>query len=385
MAPNITITKVDDSGGATLQPGDTIRYTITITNTGDMDALNAILSDAIDANTTLTDGTLDVTPIARNDSYTVDIGAEIMTGAGSGVLEGNDSDPDGGTLLVSAVQGSSSNVGNQATTNQGGTITMLANGGFNYIPPSGFSGTDTFEYTVTDDEGDTDTAIVSILVGQINDAPVALDDTASTDEDTAVMGNAIDGSNGGEDIDVDDDDLTVIGNTDPANGTVTISGDGNFTYTPNPDFNGSDSFTYTISDGNGGTDTATVNITVNAVNDAPVNTVPGAQVTDDATPLTLNTIQVSDVDADSGTVQSTLTVDFGTLTVAAGSGATVAGDGSDTVTITGTLAQINAALNGLEYDPSGTSGNATITLTTNDQGNTFLSRLSQCSQKKQQH
>ena len=64
--------------------------------------------------------------------------------------------------------------------------------------------------------------------------------------------------------------LSIDSFTQPANGTVVDNGDGTFTYTPTANFNGEDSFTYTVADGNGGSDTATVNITVTAVNDAPV-------------------------------------------------------------------------------------------------------------------
>jgi len=67
----------------------------------------------------------------------------------------------------------------------------------------------------------------------------------------------------GNDTDADDDTLTVIGKTWPANGWLTMNyTDGSFTYTPNTGFIGEDSFTYTASDGNGGTDTALVIITV---------------------------------------------------------------------------------------------------------------------------
>ncbi|MGB5381143.1 MAG: tandem-95 repeat protein, partial [Acidimicrobiia bacterium] len=71
------------------------------------------------------------------------------------------------------------------------------------------------------------------------------------------------------DSDVDGDALAVTGTTDPSNGSIVDHGDGTVTYTPDPNFHGIDSFTYTISDGNGGTDTATVTITVDPVNDDP--------------------------------------------------------------------------------------------------------------------
>ena len=99
-------------------------------------------------------------------------------------------------------------------------------------------------------------------------APIASNDTATTNEDApvtiAVLAN---------DGDPDGDPLTVISATAP-NGTVVINANGTITYKPVKDFNGTDTITYTISDGQGGTATATVTVTVNAVNDAPTVTSP---------------------------------------------------------------------------------------------------------------
>ncbi len=109
---------------------------------------------------------------------------------------------------------------------------------------------------------------MSITVNAVNDAPVAVDDSYSTNEDVALVltvSSVLD-----NDSDVDGDELTAVEVSDPANGSVTVNGDGTFSYTPDLNFNGEDSFTYEAGDGNGGTDTATVTITVNAVNDAPV-------------------------------------------------------------------------------------------------------------------
>ncbi|MEW9922569.1 cadherin-like domain-containing protein, partial [Marimonas sp. MJW-29] len=87
--------------------------------------------------------------------------------------------------------------------------------------------------------------------------------------------------------DVDGDTLTVASVGAASNGTVVINGDGSVTYTPDADYNGPGSFTYTVSDGNGGTDTATVDVTVNAVNDAPVANNDSA-TTDEDTPSALS-------------------------------------------------------------------------------------------------
>ena len=89
-----------------------------------------------------------------------------------------------------------------------------------------------------------------------------------------------------------------------------------------------------------------------------------------STPLNLTGISIADVDAGASALESVISTTVGTLTVNPGSGATVTGDNSNSVKIVGTLTQINAALNGLDFNPGSTPGNATLTLTTDDQGNT---------------
>ncbi|NEU06694.1 hypothetical protein GZH53_00055, partial [Flavihumibacter sp. R14] len=75
-----------------------------------------------------------------------------------------------------------------------------------------------------------------------NDAPVAVNDTYTTAEETAITITAP--GILANDSDIDNDPLTAIKVTDPANGTVVLNADGSFTYTPNANFNGTDSFTY---------------------------------------------------------------------------------------------------------------------------------------------
>ena len=94
---------------------------------------------------------------------------------------------------------------------------------------------------------------------------------------------------------------------------VTFAANGALTYTPNADFNGTDSFTYTVTSG-GVTETATVTVTVAAINDAPVNTVPATlgPVAEDGT-LAVGGLSVADIDG--GSLTSTITVTNGTLNV----------------------------------------------------------------------
>ena len=105
-----------------------------------------------------------------------------------------------------------------------------------------------------------DAAVVNVIVNAGNDPPVAIDDNATTQEDTAVVIDVL-----SNDSDPDGSPIGVIAVTQGSNGTVTNNGDGTVTYNPNPGFSGTDSFTYTISDGQF-TDVASVNVTVTPVN-----------------------------------------------------------------------------------------------------------------------
>ncbi|WP_238296811.1 cadherin-like domain-containing protein, partial [Methylobacterium soli] len=142
----------------------------------------------------------------------------------------------------------------------------------------------------------------------VNVAPTAENDTLTVDEDSGVtivdvLANDSSAPDTGE-------TLTVTTVTQPASGgSVTLTG-GVVRFTPGTDFNGTTSFGYTVSDGNGGTDTATVNVTVNAVNDAP--TLSLSQTSDTLaenadTSARMKLADITVLDADSGTNTVALT------------------------------------------------------------------------------
>jgi len=106
----------------------------------------------------------------------------------------------------------------------------------------------------------------------LENPPVAVDDTYSTNEDTQLVVTAPGVLE--NDSDADGDTLTAVWVSDPAHGNLTLNGDGSFTYTPDTGYEGSDSFTYKVSDGELESNIATVTLTINAVNGAPCSTAP---------------------------------------------------------------------------------------------------------------
>ena len=136
---------------------------------------------------------------------------------------------------------------------------------------------------------------------------------------------------------------------------------------------------FVVNDGGLDSLAATRNVTVQAVNDAPIHSVPGAQTTNEDTTLVFSTaggnlISISDVDAAGSPLQVTLTATNGTISLSQTTGLSfTAGDGvADAVmTFTGTLADLNAALDGLNFAPTANfNGAASLQIVTSDQGNT---------------
>ena len=125
---------------------------------------------------------------------------------------------------------------------------------------------------------------------------------------------------------------------------------------------------YVLTDGDGGTSANyDTTVTVSGANDAPVNTVPGAQTVTEDTPLSLSGISVNDVDGNLSTVQ--LAVGNGTLNVTLSGGATISSgsNGTNTLTLSGSQADINATLATLVYQGAlNFNGSDTLTVTSTD-------------------
>src|SRR5207249_501527 len=99
------------------------------------------------------------------------------------------------------------------------------------------------------------------------------------------------------DTDVDGDTLTAVLVTGPTHGTLSLSANGSFTYTPAANYNGSDSFTYKASDGQAFSNVATVSLTITPVNDPPVAADDSGSTAED-TPLTVSAPGVLGNDTD---------------------------------------------------------------------------------------
>jgi len=199
-------------------------------------------------------------PIARDDNATTNKNTVVVID-----VMANDEDPDGGNISLTKITVQASH----------GTA-EIKNGKVEYTPENGYTGSDSFEYEIKDDDGGwfdsdkTDTATVTITINDVpNIAPNAVDDSADTKENNAVTINVL-----ANDTDDNGDTLSVTSTSNgPSHGSVTVNSDNTITYTPDSGYYGSDSFDYTISDGNGGEDTATVTVNVlhvKSVSKAPV-------------------------------------------------------------------------------------------------------------------
>ena len=196
---------------------------------------------------------------------------------------GNDTDVDGDPLNICGIEVGGTMIvptpGVPITLDSGAIVTLYSDGTLSYDQNGVFdflndaeTETDIFTYKIDDGNGGTATETVTVTIVGEDDPTIVLPDAASGPEDNPIAGNVLT-----NDSDVDDS-LTVDSNTAPTNGSVVVNGDGNFIYTPDPDYTGTDTFTYTTNTGA----SETVTITVTPVNDAPVavdDTIAGVEDT----------------------------------------------------------------------------------------------------------
>ncbi len=196
-------------------------------------------------------------PVTGDDYYTIDQNSYLSINTINGVLA-NDYDLDNNPLTVSLVNDVSQ-----------GILKLNSDGSFDYTPNSNILGTDSFIYRVNDGQGGTKTGLVTLTTAPLNHAPIANNDNYTLSEDQTLI---ISVENGvlNNDSDVDGDSLTVFLVNNVTKGTLVLSNNGSFNYTPNADINGIDSFTYQASDGRGNFRNATVTLNINPINDAPI-------------------------------------------------------------------------------------------------------------------
>ena len=191
-------------------------------------------------------------------------------------ITNNDTDIDG-TIAVNTVDLNPSTPGIQTTfTNAQGTWTV-AGGVVTFTPAANFNGTASINYTVNDNRGATsNAATITVNVLPINDAPVANNDVASTNEDTPVSFNItnndtdIDGTIAVNTVDLNPSTPGIQATFTNAQGTWTVVA-GVVTFTPATNFNGIAFIGYTVNDNGGATsNVATITVNVAPVNDAPI-------------------------------------------------------------------------------------------------------------------
>ncbi|MBU2916917.1 tandem-95 repeat protein [Psychrosphaera sp. F3M07] len=255
-------------------------------------------------------------PVTINDSYETNEDAQLIVSEDKGILI-NDFDEDNATdeLTLSVT-----------TEPNNGALVIADDGSFTYQPNSNYFGNDQFSYSLTDDNNNTATAIVTINVIAQNDAPTPLNDSyivqANSPNDLPPFFGIL-----ANDKDVDNDEISVVLDSvsEPTSGSLVVLEDGSFSYTPNSEFIGTDSFTYKITDGKLNSVDATVQLFVSEV----------IATTDDLSPITISIseltngfdtlYEINDINAEHGEI----TIDGDTITYTPTKGF----GGFDTITI----------------------------------------------------
>ena len=213
--------------------------------------------------------------------------------AQAGVLDVTEDVSATGTLIATDADGNGLTYSVVAQPTKG-VITMGTNGSYTFAPNSNANGADTFTFKVNDGTVDSNTATISVTIAPVNDAPVAQNGTATTNENLTFSGQLAA-------TDPDGNTLTYSLVTSPTRGGVVLQTNGSFVYRPNPYVNGTDSFTFRANDGTLNSNVATFTINVTLVNYAPV--AQSASFTTNENQAHEGQLTVTDVDGDSLTYQ----------------------------------------------------------------------------------
>ncbi|HEY2069728.1 MAG TPA: VCBS domain-containing protein [Rhizomicrobium sp.] len=351
--------------------------------------------------------TLNRAPTLGADSYTAQEGNS-ATGtsgtAGTGVL-GNDSDADGDSLAISAVNGNGANVGSGTLAGTYGHLNLASNGSFTYSADNtsaidsattGSHPVDTFTYTVSDGDGGTTTQTVSFT---INRAPTLGADSYNVVESASATGTSGTAGTGvlGNDSDRDGDSLTVSalngsagnlgsGTFQGTYGHFNLAANGSFTYTADntsaidTGATGShltDTFTYTDSDGHGGSTTQTVTFTIdraptlaadayNVVESASVSGTSGTAgtgVLGNDSDKDGDSLTVSAVNGSGGNVGTSLAGTYGHLNLASDGHFTYTADNTSAIDSAATGSHLTDTFTYTDSDGHGGTTSNTVTFT----------------------
>lgn len=265
--------------------GDTITYTV-------CDPSGACAEGAVAVS--VVSGPPNQAPVANPDSLTV---AEDSSATPVDVLA-NDSDPEGTPLTVVSV------------TPAGFGTVAIEGGAVVYTPPGDYAGVDAFTYTVCDGDGICSNGSVTVTVTPTDDAPIAIDDMAST-----VAGQSVTIDPLANDQELDGEALSLGTLGAPGHGTAS-AGAGGVTYTPDPGFTGYDAFTYEACDPGGACDEATVTVFVGAANNTAPVAVDDKVSTKEGVDVSIDVLaNDSDAEGDPLSVASVAAPTHGSVTV----------------------------------------------------------------------
>ncbi|WP_279831946.1 beta strand repeat-containing protein [Cobetia amphilecti] len=316
----MSYTYVEDGTAADHSAGDDSvfdNYAVVVT-----DLAGQSTSDSLDVKI------LDTEPVANDDTYTITEGDTAANGGpvlNTNVISsvvGNGLDELGADgVTITHLDGISlaDNEGSVTVDGSYGSLTIESDGSFSYdlddekaqVLDTGEVAKEEFAYIITDTDGDSDTAVITINVEGTNDKPVAYDDGAfPVEEDTPVSGNVL-----SNDTDVDGDELSVVSFTvdgvtyDPGKtadlgevGTLVINTDGSFTFTPGENYNGPvPDTTYVITDGDLVDEAILSFQNVTGIDDPAVISADDGAVVEDGVTEASGTLTATDVDSDAPT------------------------------------------------------------------------------------
>lgn len=236
----ITATTAPSHGGVAISGGaTTLTYTPTTGYTGPDSFTYTVSDGAGGTDVAAVSVTVGQGPLAVNDSVSTPKNQVITFDP-----RVNDTTLDGYALSIASV-----------STPAHGSLAINSGVALTYTPVNNYAGADSFTYTVSDGNGGSSTATVSM---RVSGPPKATNDAKTAQENTPYTFDPRT-----NDSDPNGDPITILSATGGANGTVVVNSGSTLTYTPQANYRGGDTFTYTITDGLDGSATATVTMTVN--------------------------------------------------------------------------------------------------------------------------